>query len=258
MSADPSPATLIPAAYDGRFRTHATVLESPEHGPQLCHSVEESYPPQCGGPDIVGWDWSAVEAESANGTTWGAYTIVGTWDGQTFTLTEPAAPGDPPPFVGPDFSTPCPTPADGWVPVNPALATEQAFQQAIQLAQAAPGFGGLWIDQQTTGDELGNNDPTRFILNVTTTGDQARLEADLREVWGGSLCVSAAVRDEASLLAMQEDLSSRPDILGSSTDILSGQLVVQVYAATAELQRDLNEEFGAGTVRLEALLEPID
>ncbi|MGH8829004.1 MAG: hypothetical protein ACRDVZ_15690, partial [Jiangellaceae bacterium] len=54
---------LVPEGYDGRFRTYATVLESPEHGPQLCHGVAESLPPQCGGPDIAGWDWSAVEAE---------------------------------------------------------------------------------------------------------------------------------------------------------------------------------------------------
>jgi hypothetical protein len=54
--------------------------------------VAESYPPQCGGPEITGWDWETVEADSAQGTTWGEYTVEGTWDGETFHLTEAAAP----------------------------------------------------------------------------------------------------------------------------------------------------------------------
>ncbi|MBA2438292.1 MAG: hypothetical protein H0V52_08080, partial [Acidimicrobiia bacterium] len=38
-----------------RYRVDAvTVLESPDHGPQLCQGVDLSYPPQCGGPDVVG------------------------------------------------------------------------------------------------------------------------------------------------------------------------------------------------------------
>jgi len=87
-SDDPRPSNPAPA--DQRYTATATVLESPEHGPQLCSGVRDSYPPQCGGPDIVGWDWDDVPAkESANGTTWGAYTVVGTWDGTTLTLTEP-------------------------------------------------------------------------------------------------------------------------------------------------------------------------
>src|SRR5829696_1122227 len=65
-----------------RYAVSATVLESPDHGPQLCSSVMESYPPQCGGggPDVVGFDWAEGE-ESASGTTWGAFRVVGTWDG---------------------------------------------------------------------------------------------------------------------------------------------------------------------------------
>src|SRR5688500_15971617 len=80
-----------PPRDDQRYEADLTVLESPDHGPQLCAAVADSYPPQCGGPDIVGWDWGEVDdAESANGTTWGSYHVVGTWDDGTFTLTEPA------------------------------------------------------------------------------------------------------------------------------------------------------------------------
>jgi hypothetical protein len=61
------------------YQADALVLESPEHGPQLCREVASSYPPQCGGPDVLGWNWGAVEGEeSASGTTWGSYRVVGT------------------------------------------------------------------------------------------------------------------------------------------------------------------------------------
>ncbi|HET8867201.1 MAG TPA: hypothetical protein VFM87_02615, partial [Agrococcus sp.] len=38
--------------------------------PMLCTMMLTSYPPQCGGPEVVGWDWSAVDHESANGVRW--------------------------------------------------------------------------------------------------------------------------------------------------------------------------------------------
>lgn len=76
-----------------KYRVTATVLEDAEHGPQLCGGVRTSLPPQCGGPDIVGWDWKSVRHESVRGVTWGQYMMTGTWDGERFTLTEPATPG---------------------------------------------------------------------------------------------------------------------------------------------------------------------
>ena len=67
------PSTAVLGA-PGTYQASGTVLESPEHGPQLCHVVMESLPPQCEGIDLVGWDWSAVDdEESASGTTWGSY-----------------------------------------------------------------------------------------------------------------------------------------------------------------------------------------
>lgn len=264
MAEQPTPS-LVSDGYHGRFRTWAAVLESPDHGPQLCHAVEESYPPQCGGPDIAGWDWSAVEHESAAGTRWGSYVLVGTFDGETFTLSEPATVDDGSvarPQTGNDrFGTPCPEPAGGWHPVDAERATQAAFQQAIEVAQAADGYGGLWIDQRMSEADMTDenaNDPRRFVLNVTTTGDVAAMQNVIREVWGGSLCVSAAARDEATLLNIQSHITGEPGVLGSGPDIRTGQLVVQVFIASAEQQRTFDERYGAGTVRLEGMLVPID
>jgi hypothetical protein len=93
-----SPATAPgefprPAAA-GEVLAQATVLQKDGEEPQLClGAVADSYPPQCGGPPILGWDWAAVEqAESASGVTWGTYAITGTWDATAFTVTQPPVP----------------------------------------------------------------------------------------------------------------------------------------------------------------------
>ncbi|MDR7381998.1 hypothetical protein [Promicromonospora iranensis] len=74
-----------------------TVLQEGDGPPELClGGVAESFPPQCSGPEIAGWDWGAVEADSAQDTTWGVYTVEGTWDGETFHLTDVTGPTEPP------------------------------------------------------------------------------------------------------------------------------------------------------------------
>lgn len=115
-----------------RYRVTATVLESPQHGPQLCAGMAQSFPPQGRGPDIIGWDWDKVEAESVHGTTWGRYQLVGTFDHVYFTLTEPATPAIR--ATRPDelerTTTPCPEPEGGWRPLDKSKATEEAARRA--------------------------------------------------------------------------------------------------------------------------------
>ena len=95
VPAGPGPDSVpaVPAAA-GEVLGQGTVLQSDGDEPQLClGAVAESYPPQCSGPPIVGWDWAAAEQEeSASGVTWGTYAVQGTWDGTEFTLTEPPIP----------------------------------------------------------------------------------------------------------------------------------------------------------------------
>lgn len=79
----PTPATT------GSVLAQGTVLQIGDATPQLCLGVvAESYPPQCNGPEIAGWDWTAVEMkETAEEVTWGAFALTGTWDGAVFTST---------------------------------------------------------------------------------------------------------------------------------------------------------------------------
>ncbi len=67
-----------------------TVLQVEDAAPQFClGAVAESYPPQCSGPELVGWDWNEVEgSETASGVTWGTYAVWGTWNGTSLTVTD--------------------------------------------------------------------------------------------------------------------------------------------------------------------------
>ncbi|MDQ4137753.1 MAG: hypothetical protein M3116_02750 [Actinomycetota bacterium] len=85
---------VVPAsnpAAPGEVIGQGTVLQKDGEEPMFClGAVAESYPPQCSGPEIVGWDWDAVDgSESASGVTWGTYAVQGTWDGTVFTVTQP-------------------------------------------------------------------------------------------------------------------------------------------------------------------------
>jgi len=84
---DPSPAmpTAIPAA-DGPVVGLGLVLDNGEPG--FCLGpVAESYPPQCTGLAMTGWDWSAHRGDfdNAGGVRFGSFAVTGTFDGETLT-----------------------------------------------------------------------------------------------------------------------------------------------------------------------------
>lgn len=105
-----------------------TVLEL-DGTPMLClGAIAESYPPQCSGPAVVGWDWAAVEGEeTASGVTWGTYAVWGDWDGETFTLTrEPILAALYDPMLDPV----APNPWDDSLPPGALPESEAAVVQA--------------------------------------------------------------------------------------------------------------------------------
>lgn len=251
---------------DQRYRGTFTVLESPEHGPQLCDGVQESYPPQCSGPDIVGWSWDdAPDAESANGTTWGAYEVTGTWDGERLTLTDPPGPPQHDDVnEHTDLTSACPEPEGGWAVVDPTTTNQQALDAAAAAAQARPDYAGLWLDQSINpaygdgadpGDEMAMNDPTKLVLNVRVTGDVAEAERDLRAIWGGALCVSQAERSSAELQQIQQEVGDSAEISNSGVNEITGTVEVAVFVDDG-LQAQLDERYGPGVVDVQALLEP--
>jgi truncated hemoglobin YjbI len=226
-----------------QYRATATVLESPDHGPELCLGGQaDSYPPQCGGVPITNWDWDAVDdEESANGTTWGFYSVVGSFDGTSLTLTEPPQPPDDS-EAGParePLVSPCPEPdpAAGDAPTG-----QEAVGPAVELARAQPDHAGLWL----TGD----------VLNAAFTGDLERHRAQLREVWGGPLCLVEHARTLTDLRAVQDELFSGAaaelglEALFASTDEVGNVVELGVIAVDDAQRAALDARYGTGTVRV--------
>ena len=106
-------------AAPGQVIGKGTVIQTGDTAPQFCLGpVMESYPPQCSGPELAGWDWDAVEGdETAGDVTFGAYAIWGTWDGTVFTAKDSVmlALYDPMPIVDP-----CSTPRTPATPPKPS------------------------------------------------------------------------------------------------------------------------------------------
>jgi hypothetical protein len=100
-ASDPGGDTPAPTvgARERRYQATATVLQSRDHGPELCLSgIARMSPPACRGLPIPNWRWDQVEGEqAAGGTTWGRYQLVGTYDGASFTVSRAdlAPPGVP-------------------------------------------------------------------------------------------------------------------------------------------------------------------
>lgn len=113
-SADRPTAAAPPAATPAapgpvHTRTLATVVDTGT--PELCLGpVRESHPPQCDGPELVGWDWAAQRGvfEREGATRWGQFAVTGTWDGERLTVTSavPAALYDAMPAAEPTYPEP--------------------------------------------------------------------------------------------------------------------------------------------------------
>ncbi len=100
-SADPGPMPTSAPAAAGEVVTRAPVTVMDTGSPELCLGpVAESYPPQCGGPALVGWAWGdhGGELERVGDVRWGEFVVTGTWDGTSVTVASAraAGPGDRP------------------------------------------------------------------------------------------------------------------------------------------------------------------
>ncbi len=105
------PELALPA--EVRTANLAMVMDTGK-GPEVCLGpIAESWPPQCSGPALLGWDWAEHEMSERQGKIrWGSFAITGSWDGEALTAAdaipaalydvmaqEPSAPVDPDPAV---------------------------------------------------------------------------------------------------------------------------------------------------------------
>ncbi|MBX3093947.1 MAG: hypothetical protein KF680_05315 [Cryobacterium sp.] len=67
-----------------------TVLQIGDAAPQLClGAIMESYPPQCSGVELHGWEWGADDgSETASNVTWGTFAVWGAYDGESLTVAD--------------------------------------------------------------------------------------------------------------------------------------------------------------------------
>jgi hypothetical protein len=258
------------AGKEHRYEATGTVLQSPAHGPELClGGVLDSLPPQCSGLPIPNWRWDQVTGqESRGGTIWGVYQLVGTYDGAAFTVIRADRPrAVPRPSAAERFKdepkSPCPVPAGGWPVPDQATATETDLHATLRAAQAEPDFAGAWLSYL---EPMGGNvaeEPGEFVLNVAFTGDLERHEADLRTGWGGRLCVTRQHRTMTRLHQIQDELMGAVGkdlgLRVLSTGLSDDENIVhlEVLVLDEQARRAIQARYGAGAVRVTAILTPV-
>jgi hypothetical protein len=161
----PAPAAPVP---DGLVRTLnlATVMDTGT--PELCLGpIAESYPPQCGGPEITNWDWAEhghQMFEQQGDIRWGTYLVTGRWDGTSF-------PASPEP-------TPTQTPAKDYT-------NKELEGIADELGDSLPGVQGAYGGEGTHGHVLAD-----------VLYDDGSLQAWADEQYGaGVVLISSALVD---------------------------------------------------------------
>jgi hypothetical protein len=142
-----APAAPIPAGLVGT-RDLATVMDEGAGTVELCLGpVAESYPPQCGGPPIGGWDWADHEGtyDEQGRVRWGGYALTGEWDGTTFTATDAVSGA----LYDPAAPLPSPTPA-----AATAYSETELESIAEELRDTLPGYLGAYGGDGTDGHVL--------------------------------------------------------------------------------------------------------
>ena len=173
------PGDLGPIAAPGEVVGTGTVLQKGGGDAQFClGAIAESYPPQCSGPVIVGWEWPDDGMfESANGVTWGTYALTGTWDGVEFTPTQP-----PIPLALYDTIRPEPDPRED--PANAGDNSEELLSRVQDELSA-------WTDVAVL-----MSYPENGYLWATVLYDDGSIQAYLDDVYGPDVVVvQSALRD---------------------------------------------------------------
>jgi uncharacterized protein YfkK (UPF0435 family) len=266
-SAGPMPTDVPPPM--GKVVASGTVMDAGR--PELClGAVADSYPPQCGGPVIKGWDWSTIAKSDytrEGNIRWGEFEVVGRYDGTSFTLDQAtpwqpgAGDGDPEPDP---FKSPCPEPDGGWRVLDETKVDREDLERVTARAQQLDGYAVAWLDysqdprtpeQMDDDAAAGRGDESLTIVNVAVTGDLDAAEEELRDLWGGGLCVSKAEHTDAELQAIADELNELPGMSSSGSGIR--YVDVSVLWDDGSLQAWADQKYGEGLVRITSLIRPV-
>lgn len=242
-----------------------------QYGPMLClGAMAMSYPPQCGDVPVANWDWDTVEGEkTASGASWGQYHVVGTYDGETFTLTDVGPYRDDPPQFGSevDFSSPCPEPTGGWMLPDPKQALQQDASGANAYAQRQPDLVNSWVTHfdPSNPEDTGLDEFDPVIFNAVFTGDVERHEAEIRKRWPGPLCVvegEGPTKRELSRIRTEAEAyvggGLRLQMLGSRAGGVEPPIEIEVVADPEGGGQAALDARWPGLVRLFPVLRPVE
>ena len=265
LSFDPRPPLDAPPALEASLSGNVFVLD-PGDGPVVCAGgVATSLPPRCSGPALDGLDWDDVPwAETAQGQRWaGMYIEVRLREGR-LELQRPPEVTRPTEFERTDFTPPCPEPDGGWVfPAGPGTS-EDDLNAAFAYIQSQADQSGAWVFNL---DETPSDfEPLQHVIVATFTGDIARHEMALREIWSGPLCVAERPWTERDLRAIQDELVALnvTDLPGGiflpssfGVDVTEGAVEVEAMVVTPEGQQWLDDRYGPEVVRASGALRPL-
>jgi hypothetical protein len=258
------PITPQPAG-DQRYEATAIVLQSGENPARLClGGVLLSLPPQCGTLPIPNWDWDRVEGERRmNGVIWGDFHVVGTYDGDSFTVLQVGPPQPEPSDPGDVIEIPCSEPDGGWVATDPSRTGDADIQAALHYTDAQPDSAGMWIKHTEQNPSDLNHGPNDVVLNAAFTGDIERHRRGLSRLWGGPLCVVQYERTEHELHRIQKELTEQGSgefgftLLFASTDIVHNRVEIGVVVADDATRAAVDARYGKGVVRMVPALHPV-
>jgi hypothetical protein len=258
-AADEPSSTASPGP-EQLYEANAIVIEAGE-GPMLCvGAIQLTLPPRCGDVPIANWDWDAVPGEeSMSGTTYGNYRVVGTYDGEVFSVTETGLLGDSWDEDIYRAENPCQEPEGGWV-ADPDRHTQEHDRRAQAYARSQPDYVSSFVDHLD--EELAEFSPV--VVVAVFTGDRERHEAEIREVWDGPLCVvERDVPTAKELARIRAEVEGRlPELglvfLGSGTGGFPPTIYIDVLVdVDGRAQALVNEEYGSGIVRFLPALRPV-
>lgn len=257
-------ASATPADPNQLYRTGGLVFELEGKGPKLClGGANDTIPPGCESIDLVHWSWDDVEGEDeTGGAVWGEFDLVGRYDGETFTVVKagPLDTGDP--SQADAIDTPCTEPVGGWVATDQARASLEVAQEIQTEVSDDDDFVGLWLDYYNVPPKgPTEEDPGDIILNVSFTADLERHEQELRELWGGPLCVTEGGKTYKELREIQRTFDAAEfglEGLWSDIDVTKNVVMFGVVIADEEALQQIEEQYGPGVVKIIPRLVPVE